>query len=78
MVFIKALKDTLNPNGGQGMGETIIVLSIIISITLLTMYGKEVPPALMILVSAIGGIISGYKVGQNAKKESGEKDGNEL
>ena len=74
MLFLKALKETLNPNRGQGMGETIIVLSIIASITLLTMYGKEVPPALMILVSAIGGIISGYKIGQNVKKDGGEDE----
>lgn len=78
MVFIKALKDTLNPNGGNGVQETIIVLAIITSLTLLTMYNKEIPPALMIIVSAIGGIISGYKVGQNAKKESGENDGNDV
>lgn len=76
MIFTKALIDTLNPKRGKGMWESIIVLAIIASITLLTMYNKEVPPALMILVSAIGGIISGYKVGQNARKEeqNGEND----
>lgn len=77
MVFIKALSDTLNPKRGNGMQETIIVLAIIVSLTILTMYNKEIPPALMIIVSAIGGIISGYKVGQNAKK-GGDNDVNDI
>jgi len=68
MQFINAVKETLNPRGGGGVGETIIVLAVIISITVLSLYGREIPPAMMILVSAIGGIIAGYKVGGNTKK----------
>ena len=78
MIFMNALKETLNPKGGHGVGETVIVLAVIIAITILTLYNKEIPPALMILISAIGGVISGYKVGQNAKKEGAENGENDV
>lgn len=72
--FAKALYITIDPKGGEGVGETIVLLALIIAVTILAMYGREIPPALMMLVSAVAGVIAGYKVGGNKPKEGDDND----
>lgn len=74
MIFLNALKDTINPKGGNGVWESIIVLALICAVTLLAFYGKEVPDALMLIVTAIAGVIGGYKIGGNKTPEKGDKN----
>ena len=72
--FIKALISTVDPKGGKGLGETIVLLALIIAVTMLAFYSKEIPPALTMLVSAVAGIIAGYKVGENKEQKKGGQD----
>ena len=53
---------TLNPMGGRGMKETIIVLTLIVAITFLAYTKTPIPQPLTILLTAVGSSILGYTI----------------
>lgn len=66
--MLKALTDTLNPQGGHGMTETIIAITLIILVVgliVLNYLDIEVSPMVEYVVT----VLLGYVVGTNHKEE---------
>lgn len=62
MRHINNIVETLNPKGGRGMRETVIIVALIVAITFLAYTKTPIPQPLTILLTAIGSSIVGYTV----------------
>lgn len=77
--MIKALKETINPKGGNGAMETfifILLLVIVVGVMILSGLHTDIPPMIQTIATGLMGYV-GYIVGKNNndnKKEIEEQE----
>ena len=66
----KGIKETVNPKGGQGMVESIVILIIVIAVVYMNIQSIEIDP----IVGNGFALIAGWLFGRNTKGSNDDYD----
>jgi|LGVF01.2.fsa_nt_gb hypothetical protein len=72
MTVLKGVVETLNPKGGNGLTESLVILVIVLSVIYMNIKGIEVEP--MLINSFV--LIIGWLFGRNTNEKKGDNDVN--
>lgn len=64
----KGVSNTVNPNKGKGVVESVVILIITISVIAMNVFGIDIDP----IVASAFGLVAGYLFGNNTNNEEEE------
>lgn len=64
----KGVSNTVNPNKGKGVVESVVILIIVVSVIAMNIIGIDIDP----IVASAFGLVAGYLFGNNTKDEEDE------
>lgn len=68
--IIKGVSNTVNPNKGKGVVESIVILIIVVSVIAMNIVGIDIDP----IVASAFGLVAGYLFGNNTKDNDDEDE----
>ena len=68
--IIMGVSNTVNPNKGKGVVESIVILIIVVSVIAMNMVGIDIDP----IVASAFGLVAGYLFGNNTKDDNDEEE----
>lgn len=68
--IIKGVSNTVNPNRGKGVVESIVILIIVVSVIAMNIVGIDIDP----IVASAFGLVAGYLFGNNTKDDNDEDE----
>lgn len=66
--IVKGVSNTVNPNKGKGVVESLVILLITVSVIAMNIYGIDIDP----IVASAFGLVAGYLFGNNTKEDEEE------
>lgn len=63
--IVKGVSNTVNPNQGNGVVESVVILLIVVSVIAMNIFGIDIDP----IVASAFGLVAGYLFGNNSKEE---------
>lgn len=68
--IFKGVSNTVNPNKGKGVVESIVILIIVVSVIAMNIVGIDIDP----IVASAFGLVAGYLFGNNTKDDDDEDE----